>query len=84
VHENPGVVAKVSVDLTEDVATSGAMELLRELAHMDAGQLRDLSATLFERLQQQEKQLAERDTQLSDREKQLVAMTKNRKAAASP
>ena len=48
------------------------MELPRELAHMDADQLRDLSATLFERLQQQEKQLAERDTQPSDREKQLA------------
>jgi len=48
------------------------MELPREWAQMDADQLRDLSATLFERLQQQEKQLAERDTELSVREKQLA------------
>jgi transposase len=48
------------------------MELPREWAQMDADQLRDLSATLFERLQQQERQLAERDTQLSVREKQLT------------
>lgn len=46
------------------------MDLPREWARMDADQL--LSATLFERLQQQERQLAERDTQLSDREKQLA------------
>jgi transposase len=48
------------------------MELPREWAQMDADQLRDLSATLLERLQQQERQLAERDTQLSVREKQLA------------
>jgi transposase len=48
------------------------MELPREWAQMDADQLRDLSATLVERLQQQERQLAERDSQLSVREKQLA------------
>ena len=48
------------------------MDLPHEWAQMDAGQLRDLSATLFERLQRQERQLAERDTQLSVREKQLA------------
>jgi hypothetical protein len=49
------------------------MELPREWDQMDADPLRDLSTTLFERLQQQEKQLAERDSELSVREKQLAS-----------
>src|SRR5262249_27120363 len=57
--------------LTADVAASKSMELPHEWARMDADQLRELSATLFERLQQQEKQLTERDAQLAHREEEL-------------
>jgi len=53
----------------------GAMELPREWAQMDADQLRDLSASLLERLQQQEQQLTERNAQILERDAELDART---------
>ena len=47
------------------------MEVLREWAQMDAQQLRDLTATLLERVQQQETQLTEQQTQLIRRDEEL-------------
>jgi transposase len=49
------------------------MELPGEWAQMDADQLRDLSASLLERLQQQESQLLERNVQISERDAELEA-----------
>lgn len=51
------------------------MELPRELAQMDADQLRDLSATLIERLQQQEVQLASRDEELKRKQLKIDQRT---------
>jgi len=51
------------------------MELPRELAQMDADQLRDLSATLIERLQQQEIQLATRDEELKREQLKIDQLT---------
>ncbi len=49
------------------------MELPHEWAQMDADQLRQLSATLFERLQQQHRQLTERDVELAARQAQILS-----------
>jgi transposase len=47
------------------------MEVPREWAQMDAQQLRDLTATLLERVQQQESQLTEQQAQLIRRDEEL-------------
>ena len=47
------------------------MEAPREWAQLDAQQLRDLTATLLERVQQQETQLTEQQTQLIRRDEEL-------------
>jgi transposase len=49
------------------------MELPHEWAQMDADQLRDLSATLFEQLRQKENQLAAQGAQISERDAALTA-----------
>ena len=51
------------------------MELPREWAQMDADQLRDLSATLFEKLQRQEVQLASRDEELKRKQLKIDQLT---------
>lgn len=51
------------------------MELPRELAQMDADQLRDLSATLLERLQQQDVLLASRDEELKRKQLRIDQLT---------
>jgi transposase len=47
------------------------MELPPDMAQMDAQELRDLTATLFARLQQRETELNERDAKLSQRDEEL-------------
>ena len=51
------------------------MELPLELAQMDADQLRDLSAALFERVQQQDVLLASRDEELKRKQLKIDQLT---------
>src|SRR6185437_8445284 len=63
--------SKKPVTVTPDVAGSKSMELPREWAQMDAQQLRDLTTSLFEQLQQRDNQLTEHKAELSRRDEEL-------------
>ena len=56
------------------------MELSRDLARMDAHQLRDLTATLLAQLTEREAQIIQRDTELLAREALLASREKELKA----
>jgi hypothetical protein len=55
------------------------MESSRELAQMDAEQLRDLSATLLTQLAERESQIRERDAELNREMRCSPLATKNSK-----
>ncbi len=58
------------------------MELSHQLAHMDAEDLRDLTATLLGQLAQREAQLTERDAELSARTAQIASRDEELKRTA--